>query len=220
MRLESDFTDWYDHAFSKSGPLYRRMSKGGPTRSFVFRWLTAHGYQVPISGKVSEVFMMKPNLTREPVYEKRQVVVYLDERAHRGEGKVLLPIRDAFQRYPDSFCSLYCPCDLHESISYRLLHIGDRRWWLRYRSFDNWQSNCGEGDIHCYGELVRQWTIPVPLYAIDFVQAHDGSHLAIDFNKAPGLQYTGLDKFMQGHEIVGLIESGMRKFGYIGHNEQ
>lgn len=221
MRLESDFTDWYDFAFSKTGPLFRRMSKGGPTRSLVFRWLAAHGYQVPIHGKVSEVFLMKPNLTQEPVYEKRQVVVYLDERAHRGEGKVLLPIRDAYTKHPDSLCSLYCPSyDSHESVSYRLLQIGDRRWWLRYRSFGNWQSNHGEGDIHCYGELTKQWAIPLPLYAIDFVQAHDGSYLAIDFNKAPGLQFTGLEKSIQGGEIVDLIESGMRKFGYIGHNEQ
>lgn len=36
--------------------------------------------------------------------------------------------------------------------SLRYLQVGDRKWWLRYWSENDWRSNAGEGGVEVMGE--------------------------------------------------------------------
>jgi len=194
MQLDSNFRDWYDFAFERSGPVYTRDIGGGMSRPEMFEYMQSLDLDVPAHGTVQELaarYRRDPDSIEAYLLQHNilQLVVYLDERAHCGEGKTLLDIQDALQRYPNHYCSQHIPATptgLGSTLRY--LHVGQRRWWLRYNSLNDWRSNVGDVEIEVMYEEKPGYhpRIKLPMFAIDFV--HAGAKLyAIDFNEAPGL---------------------------------
>jgi hypothetical protein len=105
-----------------------------------------------------------------------------------------------------------------KGLSWRYLQIGTESFWLEYTSTEDWRSNCGEGDINMFfrdkTELFPDKSYKkmpkYPLFAIDFVPDGDVIY-AIDFNIAPGISGTGVDKLMSSIEIVESIKKAYFK---------
>lgn len=222
--IKTNFIDYYDHWFDREGYIFERRSDGGMSRREMFAFLRHHGSNVPIYGTPADICRSLGNQGSNP--EKKspiKVVVYLDERAHRGEGKILVPIEYAQKEYPDSLCSMYYPgAGRAESIRY--LQIGDLHVWLKYVSLD-WRSNV-EPEIIVLSEIHKGYhpTIHFPLFAIDFVSGNTqradqatclddvcNSWIAVDFNISPGIRGTGIENALSAKEAAEAIRRAVSK---------
>lgn len=103
------------------------------------------GYRIPRCGPFKDMVRLGVPL-----------VVYTDELAHCGEGKVLWKPENAFCWSMDTFCSEYVPddgdryTDRDDGVvfSYRHLFVGGFRFHLRYESTASWMSNVSLSLIH------------------------------------------------------------------------
>lgn len=214
--LDSDFRDFYDHWFDLPPHNYvlKRIArpKKGISKRNQFELLEQAGFTTPLHGLVRDVWAKTRN---------DYLVVYDDEFAHCGKGKILAHRTKAAMQASDKYCSVFIPTTPEptlEAESSRLLAIGNRLFWLKYRSND-WMSNHAEiVDISVTGETLNRDAFSVegghdfdflnryPLFAIDFVQSlHSGRLLAVDFNSAPGLKGTGMEDFVSPAKVVELI---------------
>lgn len=222
IAIDSDFLDFYDHAFYSrynADITWERRSRTGMSKRKQFLFLENQGLETPIHGTVVEVYreLRKGHLLAGDLFDKLargllQVVVYLDEYAHRGLGKLQVPLELALDRYPHRYCSEFIQttpsCD---SVSYRYLQVGKKSFWLRYTGHDSWMSNCVEEvDVEylCTNEDKFKFSIDHPVFAIDFVPGR--VLYAIDFNTAPGLKGTGIP-LKDPQEIYDLVEEWYRK---------
>ncbi|WP_144402114.1 hypothetical protein [Geoalkalibacter subterraneus] len=216
LQLKSDFRDWYDCAFDLQGQMvFERLSTAGMSRRQMFAFLQKLGLRTPRHGLVEDLVSAlthdcedwPKDLQRRFLDQAVDVVIYHDEQAHCGEGKQKISAGKALDLYPDTYASEFIPSVAGRgSVSLRYLQVGQRRWWLRYWSQDDWRSNAGEGDceILCEEKPGRPHEINDPLFAVDFIRA--GKKLyAIDFNIAPGL--APLNGLLLPSEVVSQISS-------------
>jgi hypothetical protein len=214
MQLDSDFRDWYDHAFERTGPVFKRHSNSGLSRPEMFEYLQNLGMDVPTHGSVQQVvdYYCKDPDSIEALMVRHnllQLVVYTDERAHCGEGKILLDVRDALERYPHHFCSQYIPATAQGfGSSLRYLQVGERKWWLRYTSFDDWRSNAGDVEVQilCEEKPGYHPHIHEPMFAVDFIRSAAKAY-AVDFNIAPGLE--PLNGHVKASDIVSELRNAL-----------
>lgn len=211
IALASDFRDYYDHRFElphrPHDYLFERYAKGGMSKREQFALLDSILALTPMHGLVRDV----AERGRGKVLE---VVVYLDEYAHAGEGKVRMATIRALREYPDHYCCAFIPTGFQRAVSIRHLQIGNRGWRLQYEvKGDEWRSNCGAVEIKLLSEWGawergRDMLAKYPLFAIDFVglMSRDWRDLrAIDFNTAPGLKGTGIEAVLSPQEVCDLI---------------
>ncbi len=199
VSLKSDFHDYYDHMFDIVGQEFKRMSVTDLSRSEAFGKLTAMGLATPAWGPVQSLYSTLPAETL--------VVVYMDEYAHRSEGKSRMTIEQAIG-HCNKIASVYVP-NIRSAISLRYLRIGERIFWLIYSSQDEWRSNYGDvsitnGAAPPYLKRFRD-AEPMPMLAIDFVKCLYGGWLAIDYNTAPGLRGTPVEDAMSATEVMNEI---------------
>lgn len=218
LQLKTDFHDYYDHWFDREGQVFERMSRSGMSRREMFNFLENIGVKTPPYGTPGQVFNSLSDdekelekLAQENHINLIDVVVYLDENAHRGEGKILMPLIKAIKEYPDTFCSQYFPSLRFGAISLRYLQIGDKIFWLRYASND-WRSNYGDVNIEVLAQEKDGFhpRIDLPLFAVDFVYGFDRLY-AIDFNVAPGIKGTGVEDILPAKEAVVAIKRWFAK---------
>lgn len=196
VKLKSDFRDFYDLAFDAEGYEFKRFTWDGLARPAMLTFLAWNDYNPPRHGFV-----------RDLAPESAMLVVYTDEKAHRGEGKILMTAKEAMEHHPNAYASEYIQSP-PESL--RLLQVGMMRWMLSYKSDDAWRSNVGkEVEIQIVSEHVGYSSIPLPLFAIDFVCDKNGIRYAVDFNIAPGLKWTGIEDRMKPEEVVELIRQAI-----------
>ncbi|HEY9598421.1 MAG TPA: hypothetical protein V6D33_12200 [Cyanophyceae cyanobacterium] len=212
IQLNSDFRDYYDHWFASpsvsSQITFNRYSRTEMTKLEQFNLLIKAGLNTPIFGRVGD-----SHFFRIQQWLKAKVVLYVDDLAHRGEGKKLEKFSMA-QAYKDCPFSVFVPTtgepEKH-SISHRYLQIGDRAWWLKYEGKGSWLSNhAQEIEIELIGESCSLWEHKkrtklfgqYPLFAIDFVTPIDSpeTRLAVDFNSAPGIGGTGIEEILSAKE--------------------
>lgn len=211
LRLQTDYLDYYDHWFDLDGEVFRRVSSDGMNRREMLEYLSSLGLRTPPFGAVRELWEREDDFRRQ----FWDVIVYLNERAHRGEGKVKLPMAEAVQRYPEHFASLYIPSTPQRAISWRYLQIGDKIFWLEYASAD-WRSNYGEVEIKVLSRERDGYhpKIHFPLFAIDFILA---DHLyAVDFNIAPQIRGTGVEELLPAREAAESIKKAFWLFNRRG----
>lgn len=198
--LKSDFIDFYDHQFdvntgSEDFIVFNRFSKSGMNREQMFKFFRENNIRTPEFGKVKE-FALNDKL-----------IVYTDIDAHCGEGKILINSKEDYEKYKDSFCVEYIEGTNNES--YRLLKIGYRHFWLKYKSEDNWQSNVGDVEIKVLAELkhplFEKIGVEYPLLGIDYI-FKEFEMLAVDYNISPGLKFSGIEKYMSPNDIYNDIK--------------
>lgn len=218
LKLESDFRDFYDYAFHREGDktFSRRSYDRSMSKSDQFELFNKLTLKTPLIGTPQQLLDQGLGLID-------LVVVYLDDRAHCGEGKNLIELESVLTHYPNLLCSQWINTTglFEESISYRLLQIGTRAWLLRYMGFGGWMSNhCEDTQIYVDSEIepiVNPILDQYPMFAIDFVVPVNAitpeftedlyNCYAIDFNTAPGMRFTGMDDILKPTEVYDLILS-------------
>lgn len=227
IQLKSNFQDYYDHHFTGSWQtpdvVFPRFSNGGLSRPEMFALLSKHNIATPTHGFVKEVVPELKEALETSDFgffeDYLEVVVYLDEYAHKGEQKIRLTYNEALAKYPKYFCAEYVPVlSSGTGVSFRHLRIGLRQFWLQYVSLDDWRSNCGDVQIEVLREeerindpkdvLILQ---DRPLVAVDFIPYEDHL-LAIDVNTAPGLQKTGIEDYMVAKDVFEEIKDYLEKY--------
>ena len=204
--IRSDFRDYYDPAApprpTDPALVLERFADGGPSRRFQHRLLVDYGFAVPDFGDAASV-------TRRGA---GTLVLYDDERAHRGEGKRL--VTAATLTGPDlgRYAARYFPPASGQATSTRLLAVGSWLCVLRYESDDGWRSNVGDVTVTfreagpLTSETLQRYApdarpLGAPLWAVDLVDAEPGP-LAVDLNLAPRLAGTGVEQLATATEVV------------------
>jgi hypothetical protein len=169
------------------------------TRQKMFQIFHQIGLATPIFGRVRYIRKQHPEIKR--------VVVYTDELAHCGEGKILIDTKAIPEAYDHLYCSEFIECSY--GCSYRLLSIGGITHWFKHASVDDWRSNHGDGDLF---PVEPDLILPIcnkiknPVWAIDFVLDENKNLLAIDLNPAPKGQGTGIEKLLPAKQAYLNIE--------------
>lgn len=222
LKLLSNFSDYMDHWYDLDAEYtLRRYSTDGLDRFGQLHLMERNGLTVPAYGTVKQLLM--PTATygsperRNPRLSKQaeRLVVYTDVKAHCAEGKLLLSLDKALKLHPDCLATEYiadCP-----GVSWRYLQIGMHNFWLECRSTEDWRSNYGEGSWEVIGQGMgwgpKPFCLKLPLFAIDFVI---GKELyAVDFNIAPGVRGTGVEKYLSPKQAVESIKEAYFNGTYL-----
>lgn len=149
--LESDFLDYYDHHFATRTDfenVYYRHTKSGVSRVKMFHEFEVCKFKTPVYGTPQYILnTLECNHNIGYISDFTDVVVYHDIHTHRGEGKEKMPIKQAIQKHPESFCSEFIPTTTGSgSVSLRHLRVGKRQFWIKYISYNDWRSNYGDGE--------------------------------------------------------------------------
>lgn len=224
--LETDFRDYYDHVFDLVGDhVITRNQKDTVTRTKWFNMMGSFGVNVIPYGEPKDIkeFLLdgvEDKATIRRILDTQKLVVYTDEYAHKGEGKELLTLRQASNKYPEHLASRY----IDTATTTRYLKIGCRHFYLNYTSLDDWRSNCGT--VIC--EFVSEeeeltpediYVNPIQrtvMYAIDFVE-FNGKMFAIDFNSAPSWRGTEVEKILSPRDVRDTIE---KFINHLGNDEE
>lgn len=186
-------------------------------RSERMRELAFAGYRIPRCGPFHRMSRLGVPL-----------VVYQDELAHCGEGKVLYKGPDDPVRHVTgllTFCSEYIlPFREGYSQSSRKLVVGGYEFGIDYYSSASWMSNVdGTYRVRCgYFEVDRtRDALPYPMYAIDFVHTLDRGgnsyDVAVDLNVAPGVPMDVVN--LVGRDVLtASVRKVCEEFGLIGRN--
>jgi hypothetical protein len=222
LRLLSDFSDYYDHWFDSGAGCanLRRYSTDGVGRFEQLYFMGRAGIKVPAYGVVRSLLGDVPRYGAPEAEPHRvskratKLVVYTDDMAHCGEGKVLVSLDEAMERYPDNVATEYiegCP-----GVSWRYLQVGVHCFWIEYKSRDDWRSNCGDVKMQVVGEGTGWGSLPrLPLFAIDYVI---GDELyAVDFNVAPGVRGTGVERILSPKQAAESIVEAYHVGEYARH---
>ena len=217
VSLKSDFHDYYDHCFDLDGIPFNRYSRQGVERRAILDYLSETGFQTPIYGTPQEIYEKIDTqlLERERDFRQKnrhflEVIVYLADNAHRGEDKVLIPLYQAINKYPNHLCTLFISPLPGSAKSLRYLQIGNKNFRLQYTSKDDWRSNRGDVEIKVltHGPDGYHPRVNYPLFAVDFI-FNTGEYIAIDFNTSPVLEHTGIEEILAGEEVVKSINEAI-----------
>ena len=219
MQLLTDYPQWYDGIFDASPPVFHRQAftRGGLSKRRQFALFESLGLPVPRHGVVREVVSALTTpalgcpLPPEAVAELR-LVVYVDEFAHGGNGKRLLPLAEALVAFPEAYSSVFhLPPPGGRARTFRLARVGRLVFWLEQRGeAGDWRSNRQDTErvVSC-----RRTELPNPiprvLWAIDFVVSADGL-LAVDFNTAPDLSTLGECGVLDTKDVAAELEWAQR----------
>jgi len=195
--LQSDFRDYYDEELHDptATKVFKRLSKSGMSRPEMLKYMDKVGLNTVPHGIVKNLYKKyyknnkKISKKRNIIKNMLRLVVYVDENAHRGEGKEFLHYEEAFEKYPNHYASVYMTTFNPTKSSFRHLQIGKKSYLLRYSSQDKWRSNFGDkvsiflwkenNDKRYFFEKIKY-----PLFALDFVQIRD-KYYYMDFNISP-----------------------------------
>jgi len=218
IALESDFLDCYDHWFERrerARRIWIRHTARGPVRRAAIREMERAGLAVPEHGTVREL--------ERRLGGEAGLVVYVDEGAHRGEGKRRMRAADAMRAYAGHYATRFVESAAlgGRAVSLRYLQIGGLCWWLRYEGrggADVWMSNAApEVEVTLLGNAQPAERVGYealagryPLFAVDHVL--DGARLlAVDLNTAPQIRGTGVERMVRPRclhaEVVAALEA-------------
>ena len=214
--LQSDFIEKYDNYLHDPMGKHRwkRLSKGGMNRRRLLSFLDKYSkkriwYNVVPHGIVKDLYKRFKGTVEwekiEVLSTYSEFVIYLDEKSHRGEGKILVDIEEAIKKYPDHYASIYLNGECDFPITERLLYIGNIVFKLTYISItDYWRSNCGKVIIKYINknEVEEKDLLNYPIYSIDRVwvpmkKDSNSCPFLLDFNIAPGIPE---EVFLEGED--------------------
>lgn len=209
LKLITDFYSYFNHAFDLEGLDFRLVTTDGPNRLEMFKLFVKLGLNTPEAG--TPIGFKNRGFTNDT-----RLVVYTNLNSHCGEDKTLCTLAEALKQFPHNFSSLYIDSELkdtifseYQSISERLLIIGNRTFKANYMSRDDWRSNCGDVQVSPYYEVKSSppWRnlVNYPMFAIDFVGEY--KRLAVDFNVAPGSNGTNLKEILPATELVFAVKN-------------
>ena len=221
ITLVSDYDDYYDFYFDYDDPAahkFYRMRGRDLGHDRVMDVLMKKKLAVPMHGLVKN---MRPD-------KNMLVVVYFgDTESPRDESCQVVPLSEAKVQYPECFAIQYVGRIGPPSSSYRIVHVGERTWCLRYESDHPWSSHQGNVKITMANtSSMATWPreFHLPLYALDYVDDREGQwntwrryHKAlpyfVDMTKCPVLRETPIEAQLGKEGAAGLIKNWVNRFG-------
>lgn len=214
--LISDFKDYYDNRFQpawehKPGePAIQRLRSARPPRREIFRRLDRMGLLTPRHGTVRDLAEQWEN---DNLY-LFQVVVYLQDQG--GKPNVRVGIREALQRWPRAYASLFIPQEVPGlGHMLRMIKVGREAFWIEYQSRNDWRAEHGANTSRFLGRdhYDLATTVPLPLCQIDFLPRGEGRQrlLAINLDTAPALKGTGIEHFLTPDDVHQLLADATRR---------
>lgn len=197
--LRSNFTDYYDQYFdspSSISPLvFERYTNVGMNRSEILEFLARNGFSVPKHGIAKQIGKWAPHL-RDDQY----IVIYLDDKSHRGENKLLMTVGEGVRSHPNCFAAEFLGTSKDSGNALRLVQIGMKYFWISLQS-DDWRASVGtvKTTIKKHGTGLQS-NILYPLWAIDFVPVRFGGNeilYAVDFSSAPIVGEYGMSEILE-----------------------
>ncbi len=196
--LRSNFTDYYDNYFdspSSMSPLvFERYTNLGMNRSEILGFLARNGFSVPKHGIVKHISKWAPHL-RDDQY----IVIYLDDKSHRGENKLLVTVGEGVQSHPNCLAAEFLGSSKDSGNALRLVQIGMKFFWISLQS-DDWRASSGsvKARIKKHGTGMQS-NLLYPLWAIDFVPVRFSGNevlFAVDFSSSPIVGEYGMDEIL------------------------
>ncbi len=172
-----------------SGWVLDLFKDDGPSRLEMFEMLEALGFRVPTYGQPAELL--------EHHAPDEFCVVYLTPWSLQGRDKERMTIQEA----------------LEWSVSYRILKIGKKTFYLRFRSRDEWRSNWGPEIETRIGTDGWVPSVHFPIWAVDLIRYGADQLLATDFNIRPGVSQPEVISQLPGQSIIAPIREWFEKFG-------
>lgn len=197
LKIESDFTDYYDYLSVNDGYSYRyvRNYKDSLPKGKDLAELRRLGIATVQVGSVRELNSMY-----------KQLVVYTDVTKHRGEGKVIMDSHEAILTYPTSLASPYIE---NGGITNKFLQIGSRRFRVVLENVYPLKT----GRVLSLDEIQPDYnySVRLPIFSIDYISTAYGL-IAVDFNTVQELKTLGIDRIMQPYEVVSEISKALSKY--------
>lgn len=219
MRIISPWRDYYDvWADGRGRILQRTGGNSGPLKREQFQILENAGWLTPLNGYYPDII---DEWWAEESQEIKNTVVYIDELAHCTEGKILVQVDKevspdewlkTFAIHYNHYASAFVGDPNIPGESWRRLQIGPHVFWIEYRSNSSWMSNDGEGTCDVIGvewNIGYHHSIRLPLFAVDFVLGRE--MYALDFNTAPGIRGSGVEKILSGKDCHDAIERALEE---------
>ena len=191
IRLESDYTDYYDSIFSDEGKsTYRRISTECMPRGRAIKYLKELGVPTIEVGQVNTFNSLQ--------YSK--LVVYTNSRQHGGKGKVVVSTDEAKRYYSNYLAAPYIENTNGASLKY--IQIGGIAIQLSLRNNgDKAEIKSGEVVESNRSDIGMNKQINIPIFSIDYIPVN-GIITAIDFNSSENLSRYGIDKIVTPDEIL------------------
>lgn len=241
LQLFSDYADFYDYFFESkyeliAGSLRERTDFSGEVKPFYRYASLGHGLskteQFKQLKKMDFQVIQNTECWNLELSENKKVVVYLEEFAHAGNGKILTSVANAKKNYPDFRCSWFQRTHENENMSvlFKRIVIGNHKFEFKISCLsqpedpDSWGTNNAIDTniiLLDHDECENKYR---PIYGIDFVKSYlgesrKGSVYAIDLNWAPGLHGLKIDEFYSGKEIVKMIIDWCEENNWISTKE-
>jgi hypothetical protein len=224
VKLVSDFKDYYDASCNvvrnrAYDYIWDRRQRNWVGRRKLLDVLGQAGFRLPLRGTARKV----AGNTR-----RSHLVVYTDEFAHEGQGKVLLPAFEAAEEYAANYCTEYVgPTPHRRATSVRILQVGNRafRGILSgtMKTGSTWRSNVADevqarftdssGQLAEIKPIEAEVLKPYPLFAVDLVPDEAGNLFAVDFNTAPRLGGTDLGTLLGAQVLTDLVREHVARHG-------
>lgn len=189
LRIESDFSDYYDSIIGNGNILYKRFRTSGASRVKALKMLRANGFNTIDITTAS-------NISRE----FKRVVVYTNPNGHGGKGKTIYNLDTALSSYSNYLCSPYIE-DTKE-YSMKFVQIGTRRFRVMMYN-PNLSKPFEHGIVTDIEELPSDFNylIKLPIFSIDYIPFKD-IMIVTDFNEVQNLERLGFDKLLSPKEVA------------------
>lgn len=191
LALRTNYRECYDYCFAAAGDaVFHRMQLSACpelpqlSRRELFKFMENFGIETVPHGLVSDLLR---------AYDPPQgLVIYLDEYAHGGNGKIRVSAQEAQEKYRDYYASVFMGTP---GRAQRHFQFGNRAFIMPFFSLNDWRCQKGQQFSWCIpGEVQPLFPhVPLPYFAADFIP---GTRMATDFQTCPGTKDDGLDRWL------------------------
>lgn len=191
IKLESDYTDYYDDIFSDDGDIiYKRLTSDCMPRGKALKFLSELGVPTIEIGQVTNFNII--------AYDK--LVVYTNSKQHGGVGKQIVTNERARSYYSNYLATPYI--EDTNGVSLKYIQIGRIAIQIGLQNRNN-GVDIISGDVTSINriDVGLNNLIKLPIFSIDYIPVN-GIMTAIDFNSAENLGRFGLDKVVTPEEIL------------------
>lgn len=196
LTIKSNFTDYYDNTAkeynvpSVPNKCYDRNTRIYVHRAQSIKFLKSLGINTITLKPVSQLSRYDDD-----------VVVYIDDTLHEGQGKVVVSANVALRNFSNCVCTKYYP---DVSKTYKVLQVGEKRYNL---SFDKTTGETEEDFSHGLLSDIKILTpsynknINIPIFSIDYIET-ETDMIATDFNEVEKLNKLNFNTILKPEEII------------------
>lgn len=203
IRLNSDFSDFYDYKFSANGEYVYNRIKNKESKLESLKYLRNIGVRT---------IQIKPVSKFVRGIDSEKVVVYTDINSHGPNDKIICSGQEALIEFPNYLGSNYIEFTCGKSI--KVVHIGKRIFQVIMQN-DN-PDSLEHGKVISISEVQSgiSFNIREPIYSIDYIPIGN-IPIATDLNSVQQLDKLGLQSLISADEVYEEVNRAMLLYGII-----